>query len=130
MQGGAVYGYMRNLVKVSTLVVPIVSQFSHSNSWNKTFTLATCKFKRMNVIARLTIETWSMNLADVDELAKDFIGVKYLLNCQDLFDKTVDTEGMETKVSTETVRVVQTMHTRKVPFKKLCRQRNTIYWIV
>ena len=40
-----------------------------------------------------------MDLAYVDKLAEDNNGVNYLLACQDLFDETVDTEGMKTKDS-------------------------------
>ena len=45
-----------------------------------------------------------MDLAYVDKLAKDGNGVKYLLDRQDLFDRTVDAKGMKTKDSKETVR--------------------------
>ena len=45
-----------------------------------------------------------MDLAYVDKLAKESNGVKYLLVRQDLFDGTVDGEGMKTKDSKETVR--------------------------
>ena len=44
-----------------------------------------------------------MDLACVDKLGKDIKGVKYLLR-QDLFDRTVDAEGMKTKDSKETTR--------------------------
>ena len=42
-------------------------------------------------------------MAYVDKLAKDSKGVKYHLVRQDLFDRTVDAEGMKTKDSKETV---------------------------
>ena len=45
-----------------------------------------------------------MDLACVDKLAKDNIGVKYLLVRQDLFDRTVDAKGMKKKDSKETVK--------------------------
>ena len=45
-----------------------------------------------------------MDLAYVDKLVKDIIGVKNLLGRQDLFDRTVDAKGMKTKDSKETVR--------------------------
>ena len=44
-----------------------------------------------------------MDLAYVDELAKDNNGVKFLLVRQDLFDRTVDAKWMKTKDSKETV---------------------------
>ena len=44
-----------------------------------------------------------MDLAYVDDLAKDKNGVKYLLVRQDLFDRTVDAQVKRTKDSKETV---------------------------
>ena len=52
-----------------------------------------------------------MDLTYVDELAKDNNGVKYLLVCQDLFDRTVDAKVMKTKDLKETVRSFLTMIT-------------------
>ena len=55
------------------------------------------KFKRMKASARLKNEIRRMDLAYVDELAKNKEGVKYLLVHQDLFDRTVDAKRTETK---------------------------------
>ena len=52
-----------------------------------------------------------MNLANVDKLAKDNNGVKYLRVRQDLFDRTVEAKGMKTKDSKETVPAFLTMFT-------------------
>ena len=49
-----------------------------------------------------------MDLAYVDELAKDNNGVKYRPIRQDLFDRTVDAKAMKTKDSKETVRAFLT----------------------
>ena len=49
-----------------------------------------------------------------DELAKCFIGVKYLLVRQDMFGRTVDAKRMKTKGSTETFRAILTMITKKI----------------
>ena len=54
-----------------------------------------------------------MDLANVDKLAIDINGVKYLLVRQDLFDRTVDAKGMKTKDSKETVRAFLTMIAKK-----------------
>ena len=45
-----------------------------------------------------------MDLEFVDKLSKDNNGVKYLLVCQDMFDKTVDAKGIETTDSKETIK--------------------------
>ena len=52
-----------------------------------------------------------MDLAYIDELAKDNNGVNYLVR-QDLFDRTVDAEGMKTKDCKERVRAFFTMITK------------------
>ena len=69
-----------------------------------------------------------MELAYVDELAKDNNGVKYLLVRQDLFDRTVVAEGMKTKDSKETVGASLTMITKKNETKKigLTREQNLL----
>ena len=103
-QGGAAYGSVRNLVKASNLSVSKVRQFLHSKPSYTKFTLATRKFKRMKAFARFKNEIWYMDLAQVDKVARDNNGVKYLLDRQDLFDRTVDAEGMKTNDSKETVR--------------------------
>ena len=95
-QGGAAYGSVRNLVKASNLSVSKVRQFLHSKASYTKFTLATRKFKRMKAFATFRNESWCMDLAYVDKLAKDNNCVKYLLVRQDLFDRTVDAKGIKT----------------------------------
>ena len=46
-----------------------------------------------------------MNLAFIDKLAKNNIGVTYMPLRQDMFDRTVDAKGMKTKDSKETVKI-------------------------
>ena len=62
-----------------------------------------------------------MVLAYVDKLAKDNNGVKYELAQQDLFDSTVDAEGMKTEDSEATVCSFLTMITKK--------NRNKYIWV-
>ena len=77
------------------------------------FTQATRKFKRMRPFAELKDGIWWMDLAYVDELAKDVIGVKSFLFRQDLFDRTVDANGMKTKNSKETVKTFSKRNIKK-----------------
>ena len=53
-----------------------------------------------------------MDLAYVDELAKVYNGVIYLLVRQDLFDRTVNAKGIKTKDSQETVKTFRSMITK------------------
>ena len=52
-----------------------------------------------------------MHLAYVDKLARENNAEKYLLVRQDLFDRTVNAEGMKTKDSQETVEAFASMIT-------------------
>ena len=66
-----------------------------------------------------------MDLAYVDKLAKENNGVKYLLFRQDLFDRTVNAKGMETKDTQETVKAFSSMITKRSRPKKICVDKGT-----
>ena len=112
-QSGAVYGSVRNLVKTSNLPVSKVRHFLHWKLFYTKFFSTKRKFKRMQAFARFKIEIGCMDLACVAKLAEDNKGVKYLLVRQDLFDRTVDEEGMKTKDSKKTVRAFFIMITQQ-----------------
>ena len=57
-----------------------------------------------------------MDLAYFDRLAKENNGEKNLLVPQDLFDRTVNAEGMKTKDSQETVKAFSSMITKRDRF--------------
>ena len=103
-QGFAAYGSVHSLAEVAKLSPAKVKECLPSNSSYTEFTRATRKFKRVRLSAGFENEFWCMDLAFVDQLAKDNYGVKYLLVRRDLFDRTVDAKGMKTKESKETVR--------------------------
>ena len=124
-QGVASYGSVRNLAKASRLSVSKVRQFLHSKDSYTKFTLAAQKFKRMRAFARFKIEIWCMDLAYVDKLAKENNGVNYLLVRQDLFDRTVNAEGMKTKDSQETVKAFSSMITKTNRPKKIWVDKGT-----
>ena len=112
-QGGAAYESVRNLVKTSNLPVSKVRQFLHSKPSYTNFALAMRNFKKMKAFARLKNEIWCMELGNVDKLAKDNSGVKFLLIRQDLLDRSVNANGVKTKDSKETVRAFLIMITKK-----------------
>ena len=101
-QGAAAYGSAGNLAKASRLPVSKVRQFLYSKASYTKFTLETREFKKMRAFARFRNEIWCMDLAYIDKLAKENNCVKFLLVRQDLFDRTVNAKGMETKDSQET----------------------------
>ena len=110
---------MRNLAKTAKLSPSKVREFLHSKTSYNRFTQATRKFKRLRAYARFRDEIWCVNLAYIDELAKDNNGVKFLLVRQDLFDRTVDAKGMKTKHSKETVKTISKMIIEKNRAKKI-----------
>ena len=67
----------------------------------------------MRAFARFRNETWCMDFAYVDILAKENDGVKYLLVRQDLFNRTINAEGMKTKTSQETLKAFSSMITKR-----------------
>ena len=101
---------MRNLVKTAKLSPSKVREFLHSRASYTRFTQAARKFKD---------EVWCMDLAYVDKLAKDKNGVKYLSVRQELYDRTVDANGMKTKDSKETVKTFSKKITEKTIPKKI-----------
>ena len=118
-QGAAAYGSVRNLAKARRLPVSKVRQFLHSKDSFTKFTLAARKFKRTRAFARFRNEILCVDLADVDKLAKENNGVKYLLVPQDLFDRTVNAKGMKTNDSQETVKAFSSMITERNRPKKI-----------
>ena len=124
-QGSAAYGSLRNLAKANRLPVSKVRQFLHSKYSYKKFTLAARKFKRMRAFARFGKEIWCMDLAYVDKLSKKNNGVKYLLVRQDLFDRTVNAEGMKAKDSQETVKAFSSMITKRNRRKNIWVDKGT-----
>ena len=117
-QGAASYGSVRNLVKASRIPVSKVRQFLQSKDSYTKLILAARNFKRMRAFARFRNKIWCMDLAYVDNLAKENIGVKYLLVRQDLFDRTVDAKGIKTKDSQENVKAFLAMITKRNRPKK------------
>ena len=79
----------------------------------------------MRAFARFRNEIWCMDLGYVDKLAKENNGVKYLLVRQDLFDRTVNAEGMISKDSQETVKGFSSMVTKKNRPKKVWVDKGT-----
>ena len=67
----------------------------------------------MRAFARLKNEIRCMDLANVDKLAKENNGVKFLLVRQDLFDRTVIDKGLKTKDSQGTVKALSSTITKK-----------------
>ena len=112
-QGAAAYGSVRNLAKASRLPVSKVRQLLPSKASYTKVILAARKIKRMRAFARFRNEVWCMDLAYVDQLAKENYGVKFLLVRQDLFDRTVNAKGMKTKDSQGTVKAFSSMITKK-----------------
>ena len=73
----------------------------------------------MWAFARFRNDIWCIDFAYVDKLAEETNGVKFLLVRQDLFNGTVNAEGMKTKDSQETTKAFSSMLTKKNRPKKI-----------
>ena len=124
-QDAAAYGAVRNLAKASILPVSKVRQFLHSKAFYTKITLAARKIKIIRAFASFKNELGCTDLAYVDKLAKENNGAKYLLVRQDLFDRTVNAEGMKTKDSQETVKAFSSMITKRNRRKKIWVDKET-----
>ena len=127
-QCGAAYGPVRNLLKASSLPVSNVRQFLPSKPSKRKLLLLHVNLSAWKHLLDSKNETWCMDSAYVDKLAKNNNGVKYLLVRQDLFDRTVDAKRMKSKDSKETVRAFLSMITKKNRPKKigLTREQNLL----
>ena len=85
--------------------------------------LAKRKFETKTAFAIFKSESWHMDLAYVDKIAKDINGVKYVLVRKDLFDRTVDEKRMKTKDSKETIRAFLNMIKRNGSTQDILRQQ-------
>ena len=102
-------------------------QFLYSKHSYTKFTLAKRKFERLRAFARFKKEIWCMDFAYLDKLAKKNYGVMFLLNRQDLFDRTVSAKRMKTKDSQETVKAFSSMITKKNRPKKIWLDKGTAF---
>ena len=127
-QGAAAHGSVRISVKTSIIPFSNVRQVLHSKPSSTKFVLATCKIRRMKAIAPFKNEFWCMDLYYVDKLAKNANGVKYLLVCQDVYDKTVDSKRMKTRNSKETVRTFLTVSKKTNNPRKTGSKREQNFW--
>ena len=131
----AAHGLLRILVKAAKQSPAKAREFLHSKFSYTRFTQATCKFNKKRPCARFKNEIWCMILAYVDKLAKDNIGVKHLLDRQDLLDRTVDAKRVKTKDTKETKKTFSKVITKSNRPKAISMDRGTefpgdfkIYW--
>ena len=73
------------------------------------------RFPRLKVIVKDINEIWSVDLADVDKLAKYNRNVKYLLVAVDCLSRYLRVEPLKTKYATESVSAFKKMIKNKQP---------------
>ena len=89
-QDTAAYASVRTLLKDTRIPVSMVRHYLYSKGSLTTLLWPYFVSEKINAFAGWKKEKWSMDLADVDKLAKENNGVKYFLVRQDLFFSTVD----------------------------------------
>ena len=122
-QGEGLYGSLRNLVKASKLPVSNGSQLKHQKLRTQNLIWPHENSREWSHLpdSKTTFGEW----ADVDKLAKDNNGCKYLLVRQNLFGGTVDEKRTKSEKSKETIRACLTKITQKNWTKKIWVDKGT-----
>lgn len=123
-EGPAAYGSIANLVKQTGLSRKKVKQFLHSNNAYTKYHIAKRKFPRLKVFARHVNDIWCVDLAQVDKLASNNNGVKYLLVAIDVLSRFVRVQPMKDKQAKSTKQAFMKM-IRSVQPKKLWTDQGT-----
>ena len=75
------------------------------------------KYPRLKIFEKDIYEIWSLDLANVDKLAKYNRNIKYLLVAVDCLSRYLPVEPLKTKYATETAKAFQKMIKNKQPEK-------------
>ena len=93
------YGSIVSLEKASGLSRRKVLAYLHTSSTYTKFKSRRRKFKRLKVGAQHINDTWSMDLAQMDELADENGGVKYILVAVDVLSRFTRVSVMKNKTA-------------------------------
>ena len=135
--GPASYGSIKRLQTQSKLPIgKLQSHLETKPSFTK-YRSIRLKFPRLKVFVKDINEVWSLDLAQVDKLAKFNRNIKYLLVAVDCFSRYLRVELLKTKYATEAAEAFKKMIKKKQPeklwvvdgtdflglFKQLCTKR-------
>ena len=101
-KGPSAYGSIKSLCKSSGLTRKKVETFLESKSAYTKFKQRRGKFVRLSARARFINDIWCLDLAQMDKLASDNSGVKYLLVAVDIFSRFVRVEPLKSKSAKST----------------------------
>lgn len=100
--GPSAYGSVNALKKASGLHKSKVLEFLHSNNAYTQYHIAHRKFPRLQIVAKRINEIWCIDLAQMDKLAGDNNGIKYLFVSIDLLSRFVRVQPMKDKTAAAT----------------------------
>ena len=116
-KGPAAYGNVANLWKTRGLNLQKVENFLQGKNAHTKYCQLPRRYPRLKVIAYDINETWSIDVAYVDKLAKYNHGVKYRLVAVDLLSRKLRVEPMRSKTAEETAKTFARMITKEKPQK-------------
>ena len=136
-QGAAAYGSVQNLTKASKLSKSKVENFSADTDTHTKYRTPRKKFPRLKVQAYRINEFWSIDVPNMDKIAKFNNGVKYLLVAVDVLSRFSRVGPIKSKTAADTTRASKRM-TKTFPekvwpdkgtefkgeFKQFCNSKN------
>ena len=106
-QKATAFGSRQNLIKATKCSPKQVDKYLHASETYTKFKMAKKRFIRLKVISYRLNEIWSIDLADMQQLARDNSGIKYLFVAVDTLSRFLWASGMKSKTSKECADVLK-----------------------
>ena len=93
------FGSRQNLIKATKCSAKQVDKYLHGSETYTKFKMAKKRFPRLKVISYRLNEIWSIDLADMQQLAKENSGIRYLFVAVDTLSRFLWVSGVKSKSS-------------------------------
>lgn len=127
VQKATAFGSRQNLIKSTKCSPKDVDKYLHASETYTKFKMAKKRYTRLKVISYRLNEIWSIDLADMQQLAKDNAGIKYLFVAVDTLSRFLWVSGLKSKSSkdcAEVLRKIISSNQRKTG-PKICKKRSS-----
>ena len=119
------FGSPINLARATNCSLKHVNRYLNSSETYTKFKLTRNRFPRLKVISYRLNEVWSIDLADMQQLSRENLGVRYLFVAVDTLSCFLWVVGVKSEASTECSEalkiIISTNKQRNAP--KICNQK-------
>ena len=124
---GSAFGGRLNLIKESKLRPKDVERYLNSSETYTKFKLTRKRFPRLKVICYRLNEIWSVDLADMQQLANSNSGIRYLFVAVDVLSRYLWVEPIKMKTAQSCREALKTIIAKneKSPKPKICSERQS-----